>query len=335
MIIKINTKIAMTMLAASSLVSCSQQVEEIVAPAEDGKALEVTSVSLSADVDTRGIVDNKFEAGDRISIYVLDQLGSAFVGGDDPLWLYENTPYQLDDNGKFVAATDNTKIVFREPDKSYQLLAIYPYSVMREDPSLIETDTQDQDAQSQTKYDILRSRGLAISSSQQIASAFNTANFKAFFPFRHIMAQLEFQITVSEKEGFDASEAARFLSNFDLTISGLVHQGEYNALTNDWTLTGDANDWSFARNKSVYSISDQTLTLTMLMIPQWPYDCVLKFTYDGILYQSKPFELELYDNYKTVVPVRVTKTGIEIAEVEIQDWEDFGVTMGSDNWTIY
>lgn len=330
----------MTVLAASSLVSCSQQVEEIVAPAEDGKALEVTSVSLSADVDTRGIVDNKFKTGDQISIYVLNEAGNALVGYDDPLYGYENTPYELDANGKFVATYDNLKIVFRDPDTSYQLLAIYPYDFMREDLPPIETDTQNQDAQSQTKYDILRSKGMAISSSQQIASAFNTANFKAFFPFRHIMAQLELQITVSEKEGFDAAEATKFLENFGLTISGLVHQGEYDGIANDWTLTGQAESWDLVRNNSVYSIVDNTLTLTMMLIPQWPNDCVLTFTFNdpaagNMVYQSKPFELGLYDNYKTVVPVRVTKTGIEIAEVEIQDWEDYGGTMGSDNWTIY
>ena len=278
--------------------------------------LAVTALSFAActndEVTTDGEVVLKVNAA--ISGTATRASGSQWANGDEigiTGGIYTNRPYAYGSStGRFTATAGD---IYFQDTNPVTFSAYYPYTANGTYAD-VSTSASNQTAENQPKIDFLYASGAVADKDN------STVNFTNDHAFSHCMTQ----ITIDFKEGDDIDFDGGLLTGYSL--AGMVLQGSFDTATGVATVADkEAEELSIAL--SGVTTANDIYTTSVIVFPQSSVVRIgLTVTVEGQLYKStltvpdtgNGSGLQPGTNYR--FPVTVSKTGLTVGTVEINDW---------------
>ena len=282
------TKYFLVAATALTLGACSNDNE----PMADGDPVAAKVYAGIGAVQSRA-AGTEWANGDQIGIYGINQFAE-----------YRNIPYVTNDAGNsFTPVSDG---IFFQTTDDVRFHAYYPYT---NDVSFerIYADTRYQDRQE--KFDFMYTPKVTANRANPVI------RFTGENAFRHCMSRLILNITSSVDDGFNVTD----VFTGDYFISGLSHVGSLDIRGGATRIAGDiVQDWKITA-PSVDT--DRTRTYSMILFPQdFGEGMEFKAVISGQSYTCTLPE-NLAAGYSYTYNITVKKTGIEVSDCTIKDWE--------------
>ncbi len=278
-------------LATSGLTACTDDEPKIAS----GVAADVTAEI--GEVSSRvAAASTKWSAGDKIGI-----------SGTSGSVTYSNVPYMTDGNGSFEAAEGVGKGIFFQDNNQSTFTAYYPYSEdVTADNTIIKANTSSQ--VSTSPFNFLFSSGATGSKNSP------ALNFTGGAAFKHSMAQLIIHITPSSEDGFDAE---RVISDSEVTLKGIIQEGEFNTANGQAKATGEPKEMELPLGQVILTLP--TGSYNLMFFPQEATDAEVSLTYEGITYACT-FSPKLEAGKSYTANFNLKKSGLTLEAVSIADW---------------
>lgn len=334
--------------AGISFMGCSDVVVD--SPNDVG----TTAMVVKADIDaskTRGVSDDRFDDDDAIGVVLLDNDGSTITEGD--MAKYSNCKY-VSNGSKFYGADMANTIYYSDASIRFKALAYYPYS----DSGLpFEIDTSVGGGMDQTKESQEKRLDILVSKCVETSLVSNEVEFTGDNAFSHVMAKLVIQFIIDTNSGFDdtliaydketgdkvenpdqdkeydfRSEVTDFISNLEFTMKGLNHKARITpskvvSSQSVFEIINEIVDLKFPINEGSVNCSfplNKSVIVTLLLIPQQT-DVNITLVHpaqDGEeKFTTGEFNLDLKSGVTTILPIRVSKKGLQVNSAEIKDFE--------------
>ena len=278
-------------LATVGLTACTDDEPKTAS----GIAADVTAEI--GEVSSRvASASTKWSAGDKIGI-----------SGTSGSVTYSNVPYMTDGNGSFEAAEGVGKGIFFQDNNQSTFTAYYPYSEdVTADNTIIKANTSSQ--VSTSPFNFLFSSGATGSKNSP------ALNFTGGAAFKHSMAQLIIHITPSSEDGFDAE---RVISDSEVTLKGIIQEGEFNPANGQAKATGEPKEMELPLGQVILTLP--TGSYNLMFFPQEATDAEVSLTYEGITYACT-FSPKLEAGKSYTANFNLKKSGLTLEAVSIADW---------------
>lgn len=288
--------------AALALTSCSSSDEPAASDSDEAVAARVTA---NIDCVKSRAYDTQWEAGDAIGI------STTSTGKTQ----YANMKYTVSGTSDFIHAGGDASGIFFQDREEVTFSAYYPFTGVEQTAAGVITDAKTDNQAAQKQFDFLFASGAKASRTS------STLSFTGAAAFSHKMTRLVIELITDANSGFTADE----VTSGTYFLSGLKHSGSFDTATGTAIATGDASaDWQI---NATPSDASNVRTYSMILYPQADAALRLKATIDGVDYFCN-LTPALAAGVSYSYTITVKKTGLEVTNCTINDWNNGGHQTG-------
>jgi hypothetical protein len=299
---KQNSKLAFGLCALLALCGCHNHDHDHEIPGIEPEPEKpvLTSATFVATITPQNVTraaDTTWDAYDAIGIT-----------GTSGSKAYQNVEYvTATADGSFAVVNTDEAIIYQDDDP-VNFTAYYPWTAGATTSIKFSAANQSD----QKSFDFLYATGTGSSAAPQVT-----------LPFRHVMTKLSFTLKAGENITVEQLRA------LEMTLNGLVMEGEFNPLTGEVTLvttSAAATDVAVGEDSPRQTSEDGTEVEYFLIVPPQQLDEPLQitFTIGDATYTATltlPDDNSLTDGVEYEVSITVNQTGAVIDGCTIKDWE--------------